>query len=1772
MVNRIVICALVLLNVAVNCLTLDEHQAAFVQTGDELHYFSDSQQLHESGSLLAQTAFMKSANAVDATAQETHASLNQLKLDPAVLRFGEHAIGVPSLQKVTVRNPTASKVRFDAISGSTVHFHCSFPEHKTVEPGDETTFDVVFLPRQEGTIENTLFVHSSLGTFTYTVAGVGRANPYRLRPFVGARIPLNGSFVSSPELHNPHSTTLRVTEMYTSGGDLHLELPDGAGVGQAPSSLWEIAPYQTKTVMRAKFIAARERNTTSFIRIRTDLKRASADDSGYQARTQTIVVPVEVEVTGKKGLFATTDMIDFGLIKAGNESITLELRIVSTLDKSIDIEKLNVESDRADHGVRMEFGSKPPIAVKSAARGQPGAAVLIAKLTFDSKLLKTTRDPGAMSEPRLEKLTGRLVAESRGGNYKVSVPYLATVYYGQLLHNPEETAFHTTLEAPINRVVSVKNRFPFGIAIWNVSLPRSAREFFSAKLLTKVVTLAPGESKVVFSLKYLHRRREPFSSFCRLYTNVSKFDLPLVTFDGQLRITLYSIDQKQFDFGLMDAGDRRSIQFAITNENPVPITVKQFRHSLEAVSSLRLLGTPYEGRYYPVSFTTEEGAIVSIPDKLIFSDAFPGKMSSQALQVFSTFPRDMPLLRLTTLSHDPRIFFESFDANQPPLIKKGEMSYLGRIMFLPAASCLDDCYVGMPLHTTDGQWFTYGMRLPSNLAEIDAYLYQRLRKKWLAIEQAGKDVVNATVVVDSTEVKQFEVPAVGKLIWPRLMKQSVVHFPLTAVGNFTIVNLTLHNPSSLPVVVQLLPLTIYPDPEGVVHFFRDDVASPLTEPIEMNETLMFTLRDTELFNLKPDSPVPKFREQLEDILGIQIPRFTLSMILQPSMKVRVRVGFLPSDYTLRSSLLLIRNNLTVMEPVVLYGRGATVDLKISNRAARSTPLLFEIQDRHLADCHNPKRLTHKLMTTLTVRRSFLARNTGEVVINVVNMTISGKPCENYGFRILNCEPFRLKPNETHMLEVAFTPDFTSSWNEAAMQIYMHMNGTPWVYPIAASIPREWLSKCHAALPRPHFEQLMYYSCVSALIFCLVCVIACAYLEGDRIIVCALRQQLKQTRRVFDLNAPDDHQSEPLNQNVRPNGSPGARVRLPDDANRLAKAFSAVANKVLLPAGLVWRRLRGDATPKASTRPPKVKGPVTVSVKNNNQHKASRSAPSQMALSRKSSVDEQSGRETSGKATQKAKRVKQGRQRSPKSHHPPEPDHRTTSDPLSTYPTVTGDWEIAGVRKPTPINKSPSDKNYVSDVDSSRPKPRQRKDGARSDVEDVVKTDAALSRDSRADRSVSLNMMSKNKSSDQEVPSDPATSQATPVEERKAFAPLTPRLNTEPAMGLASENAAMMTGDGCSDDSEESAVPEWADAGPIGPINYDDDFATLANRTQSFATTVTKRPQETTPRASSNAVAGRTAARNRRQAAQGGEMSSSSRSESCSSVASSGSSSPSPLSASSPAMLPLPSARRRGREQVGKGTTMSSPRRQQQQRDRKTASQTTANRWGSMPAAAAGATAAASNANGVSLMQQLQEERRQRWEEYRSNRRDGLQAEEWPGFNLPLPAVAETLWDAEFEPNQFDPENIWGTPPTLNSAWPTALDGASLSSGANSEPLRGSSPTVISPLQLDRDAVTFKLNPAAQPFVSTRQGSPNYKQTTPPPADSSIVAWGPPSGSSSPTNHMTEESNAGALSLAGSLFSAGVGSIWDPLQPVDPEVSWAEAMLAEDDQKLPPGLR
>uniref|UniRef100_A0A1I7XH73 TMEM131_like domain-containing protein n=1 Tax=Heterorhabditis bacteriophora TaxID=37862 RepID=A0A1I7XH73_HETBA len=382
----------------------------------------------------------------------------------------------------------------------------------------------------------------------------------------------------------------------------------------------------------------------------------------------------------------------------------------------------------------------------------------------------------------------------------------------------------------------------------------------------------------------------------------------------------------------------------------------------------------------------------------------------------------------------------------------------------------------------------------------------------------------------------YEIETSAEMIWPRLLTRNSVHFPLTALGNFT---------------------------------------------VEMNETLMFSLRDTELFTLKPDSPVPRLREELEAAIPQTVPRFTLSLLLKPHMKVRLRLGFLPSDYTLRSSLLLIRNNLTIIEPVVVYGRGAVIGMKVEGTEARSKqPLLFEIRHDHLSDCNNPKRLMHKLSSTLTVRRPFTVSNTGEVPFTVVNMSINGVPCENRGFRILNCYPFRLQPNETYLLDVAYTPDFLTTTNEADLQLYMHMNGSSWLFPLAATVPVDMMARCHRALPRPPFENLMYYSCVTALIFCLVCVLACAYLEGDRAIACAIRQHYTTPRHVFDLNNLDTvKKSAGGTKEGWSQSSSLSGLHASADASVVSRAFYQTANSILKAVHFVWSA-KTSMSPKA----------------------------------------------------------------------------------------------------------------------------------------------------------------------------------------------------------------------------------------------------------------------------------------------------------------------------------------------------------------------------------------------------------------------------------------------------------------------------------------------------------------------------------------------------------------------------------------------------------------
>lgn len=108
-----------------------------------------------------------------------------------------------------------------------------------IPPLGNTTFNVVFLGRDEGDIDTHLFIHTLDGTLKYQVReiyfdhsfnyayvydvlhnkmllhlqvkGISVSSPYRLRP-VDVKLPLNASFTPLIYMHNPHPETLQVCE------------------------------------------------------------------------------------------------------------------------------------------------------------------------------------------------------------------------------------------------------------------------------------------------------------------------------------------------------------------------------------------------------------------------------------------------------------------------------------------------------------------------------------------------------------------------------------------------------------------------------------------------------------------------------------------------------------------------------------------------------------------------------------------------------------------------------------------------------------------------------------------------------------------------------------------------------------------------------------------------------------------------------------------------------------------------------------------------------------------------------------------------------------------------------------------------------------------------------------------------------------------------------------------------------------------------------------------------------------------------------------------------------------------------------------------------------------------------------------------------------------------------------------------------------------------------------------------------------------------------
>ncbi|XP_036309799.1 transmembrane protein 131 isoform X2 [Pipistrellus kuhlii] len=1012
-----------------------------------------------------------------------------IRFEPPMLDFHEQPVGMPKMEKVYLHNPSSEEtITLISISATTSHFHASFFQNRKILPGGNTSFDVVFLARVVGNVENTLFINTSNhGVFTYQVFGVGVPNPYRLRPFLGARVPVNSSFSPLINIHNPHSEPLQ-----------------------------EIPPYETKGVMRASFSSREADNHTAFIRIKTN-----ASDS-----TEFIILPVEVEVTTAPGIYSSTEMLDFGTLRTQDLPKVLNLHLLNSGTKDVPI--TSVRPTPQNDAITVHF---KPITLKASE----SKYTKVASISFDASKAK-----------KPSQFSGKITVKAKEKSYsKLEIPYQAEVLDGYLGFDHAATLFHIrdSPADPVERPIYLTNTFSFAILIHDVLLPEEAKTMFKVHNFSKPVLILPNESGYIFTLFFMPSTSSVhIDNNILLITNASKFHLPVRVYTGFLDYFVLppKIEERFIDFGILSATEASNILFAIINSNPIELAIKSWhiigdglsieliatergnrttiiaslpeleKSSLSDQSSVILasgyfaifrvkltakklegihdgaiqITTDYEILTIPVKAVIAVGSLTSFPKHMVLPPSFPGKVVHQSLSIMNSFSQKVKIQQIRSLSEDGRFYYKRLRANKEDL-EPGKKSKIANIYFDPGLQCGDHCYVGLPFLFKSEPKVQPGVAMQEDTWDADWDLHQSLFRGWMGIKENSGHKLSALFEVNTDLQKNILSKVTAELSWPSILSSPrLLKFPLTNTNSSSEEEITVENPADVPVYIQFTPLALYSNPSVFV--------DKLISRFNLSKVAKIDLRTLEFQVFRNNAHPPQSSTRFTEGLS---RHFILNLILRPGEKRSVKVKFTPVHNRTVSSLIIIRNNLTVMDALMVQGQGTTENLRVAGKLpGPGSSLRFKITEALLKDCTDSLKLREP---NFTLKRTFKVENTGQLQINIETIEVSGYPCEGYGFKVVNCQEFVLSANASKDIIILFTPDFTASRVIRELK-FITASGSEFVFILNASLPYHMLATCAEALPRPNWELALYIIISGIMSALFLLVIGTAYLEAQGI--------------------------------------------------------------------------------------------------------------------------------------------------------------------------------------------------------------------------------------------------------------------------------------------------------------------------------------------------------------------------------------------------------------------------------------------------------------------------------------------------------------------------------------------------------------------------------------------------------------------------------------------------------------------------------------------------
>eukprot|EP00656_Telonema_subtile_P051304 TRINITY_DN6866_c0_g1_i4.p1 TRINITY_DN6866_c0_g1~~TRINITY_DN6866_c0_g1_i4.p1 ORF type:complete len:1313 (+),score=349.16 TRINITY_DN6866_c0_g1_i4:205-4143(+) len=999
-----------------------------------------------------------------------------VSITPPFLEFGARPICIPVVHTIEVINTSEEKeLTLFSITTDSAHYHPPIFKQTVLAPLGKTMIAVIFVPRVLGRLDGKLVIKTSLGGFLYQAHGEGLPNPYKVFPLVSAKVPVGVPYSPSMKLFNPFDEPLHVKEVYTSEGFLHLELPKVQNEEEAgQAGMWELMPQQHKTVIHLNFKSQSAGKFQGFVHMKTD--------------KDNLVIPVEIVAT-KGGVHRTPEELDFGTLTTPSERKTLTLSLHNS--GTVPLRCTDMYMLSPDSHLLVDFKKYTILA--------PGQETVLARVTYRG------HTEGQFSGKLLVRLNNTNLANSR-----VEIPYRARVLHGSLGYSQANTTFPVGPYPfePVTKELYITNKFPLALVILAASV--SDRNFTLLGFEPQVV-IRPGHTMKVLSIQFLASSPDMLHhSALSLVTNASTLQIPLQCYHGRLLFSVPDLsntqskasEQKVVDFGVFGVHDERVKLFNLTNLNPMKISL-QYRPSEQAaagdssklslwprgvwntqhkhtphphasswstsddpvielepghsalfsikvssvreenVSSVISFSTQHENFTVAVKYQSVNASVQFSPQPIRFEQSFPGAKLTHSLMARSTC--DRPLTIVSIASSDPRMV----PVLTKQVLEPNQLMQVGHLVFNPSKAPSERNYMQLlPGHWKDEEEISLA---GEPLSHEDLEAWSARDDLWNEMRTIGSQKIHATIVVDTDVVMGSRLTVHGGLFKPTVVavQHAESSFGLTQVGAVAEKFVHVHNPADVAVHMKLAQVR----PNSSL------ANSSMSSHIGLIAPRMLYSNDFELSAAAME--------------GLLIPPHSKSK-LGP-------IFFKPSSLTSVNATLFVKNNLTILDPIIMHGEGGSGFFHFKDGLNLLDTLKIELNESdfrvHL-DKHKAAQGTNTQPSPVFFQRSFRATNNGNLPIEVLGIEVNGRGCVAYGFEIFNCSSFTLQPDESTSIVLSFQPDYSASVIRRELFVTTTL-GIQRV-PVEVTLPHELLPELAAVLsPGDSFSGMRQLCLIAA---------------------------------------------------------------------------------------------------------------------------------------------------------------------------------------------------------------------------------------------------------------------------------------------------------------------------------------------------------------------------------------------------------------------------------------------------------------------------------------------------------------------------------------------------------------------------------------------------------------------------------------------------------------------------------------------------------------------